>query len=66
MSAKISVQDIDAVLPQTQCGLCGYKGCRPYAEAMLSGTTSIQQCPPGGFNHLACFRPTIRSGSQTL
>ena len=23
---------IDALLPQTQCGQCGYHGCRPYAE----------------------------------
>ncbi|NMW23677.1 electron transporter RnfB, partial [Rhodanobacter denitrificans] len=22
---------IDAVLPQTQCEQCGYRGCRPYA-----------------------------------
>lgn len=52
MSSKVTVQDIDAVLPQTQCGLCGYKGCRPYAEAMLAGTASIQHCPPGGLKTL--------------
>ena len=28
------VDQIDAVLPQTQCGQCGYPGCRPYAEAI--------------------------------
>ena len=28
---------IDALLPQTQCERCGYPGCRPYAEAILSG-----------------------------
>ncbi|MCG6428238.1 RnfABCDGE type electron transport complex subunit B, partial [Vibrio parahaemolyticus] len=27
------VDQIDAILPQTQCGQCGYPGCRPYAEA---------------------------------
>ncbi|MCV5991803.1 RnfABCDGE type electron transport complex subunit B, partial [Escherichia coli] len=26
------VDQIDAILPQTQCGQCGYPGCRPYAE----------------------------------
>jgi electron transport complex protein RnfB len=46
------VQDIDAVLPQTQCGLCGYAGCRPYAEAMAVGTATIQHCPPGGLKTL--------------
>ena len=39
---------IDALLPQTQCGQCGYPGCRPYAEAMASGGADIDQCPPGG------------------
>ena len=28
---------IDALLPQTQCGQCGYPGCRPYAEAIAKG-----------------------------
>jgi len=42
------VDKIDAVLPQTQCGQCGYPGCRPYAEAIASGEADINQCPPGG------------------
>jgi len=40
--------DIDALLPQTQCTRCGYSGCRPYAEAIAAGTAAINQCPPGG------------------
>lgn len=39
---------IDAVLPQTQCGQCGFPGCRPYAEAIADGRADINQCPPGG------------------
>jgi electron transport complex protein RnfB len=35
------------LLPQTQCGQCGYPGCRPYAEAIASGER-INRCPPGG------------------
>jgi electron transport complex protein RnfB len=42
------VDKIDAVLPQTQCGSCGYPGCRPYAEAIARGEADINQCPPGG------------------
>ncbi len=42
------VERINALLPQTQCGQCGYPGCRPYAEALLLGTAEIDQCPPGG------------------
>jgi electron transport complex protein RnfB len=43
-----SADDIDALLPQTQCTRCGYTGCRPYAEAIASGTAKFNQCPPGG------------------
>jgi electron transport complex protein RnfB len=35
------------LLPQTQCGQCGYPGCRPYAEA-IAGGERINRCPPGG------------------
>jgi len=42
------VDKIDAILPQTQCGQCGYPGCRPYAEAIASGEADINRCPPGG------------------
>ena len=38
---------IDAELPQTQCRRCGYDGCRPYADAIATGT-AINRCPPGG------------------
>ncbi|PIE00385.1 MAG: electron transport complex subunit RsxB [Thiothrix nivea] len=39
---------VDKLLPQTQCGQCTYPGCRPYAEAIASGEADINQCPPGG------------------
>ena len=42
------VDQIDAILPQTQCGQCGYPGCRPYAEAIAKGEAEINRCPPGG------------------
>ena len=40
--------EIDALLPQTQCGQCRYPGCRPYAEAIADGSADIDRCPPGG------------------
>ncbi|MDK2123627.1 electron transport complex subunit RsxB [Parachitinimonas caeni] len=46
-------EQIDAVLPQTQCTQCGYKGCRPYAEAIAKGEADINQCPPGGDEGIA-------------
>ncbi|MGD8912114.1 MAG: electron transport complex subunit RsxB [Candidatus Thiodiazotropha sp.] len=39
---------IEKLLPQTQCGQCGFAGCRPYAEAIASGEAEINLCPPGG------------------
>lgn len=42
------VEKIDALLPQTQCGQCGYPGCKPYAQAIANDEADINQCPPGG------------------
>ncbi len=39
---------IEKLLPQTQCGQCGFAGCRPYAEAIAGGEAQINLCPPGG------------------
>src|SRR5687767_14953020 len=47
MSADL-IDRIDRLLPQTQCGQCGYDGCRPYAEAMARHEADIDRCPPGG------------------
>jgi Na+-translocating ferredoxin:NAD+ oxidoreductase subunit B len=55
----ISVKEIDACLPQTQCGECDFDGCRPYAEAMAQGQATIDRCPPGGIE-------TLRSLGQVL
>lgn len=41
------IEKIDAILPQTQCGKCGFAGCKPYAEAIAEGRADINQCPPG-------------------
>lgn len=39
---------IEDLLPQTQCTKCGYPACRPYAEAIANGSANYNQCPPGG------------------
>ena len=42
------IQNIDALLPQTQCGLCGHRdGCLPYAKAVSEGEEA-NKCVPGG------------------
>lgn len=49
---KLSVEQIDSILPQTQCGLCGYGGCLPYAKAIVDEQAPINLCPPGGVTTL--------------
>ena len=42
------VLEIDALLPQTQCGQCLFPGCTPYARAIARREADIDRCPPGG------------------
>ncbi|MFO1455731.1 MAG: RnfABCDGE type electron transport complex subunit B [Steroidobacteraceae bacterium] len=48
VAGRATPDEIDALLPQTQCTRCGYPGCRPYAAAIAAGEVSINRCPPGG------------------
>lgn len=47
------VDQIDALLPQTQCTRCGYPDCRAYAEAIAEGQAQLNRCPPGGMDGVA-------------
>ena len=42
------VEEVNAVLPQTQCAQCGFPGCLPYARAIVEDDVAINLCPPGG------------------
>jgi electron transport complex protein RnfB len=44
---------VEDLLPQTQCTKCGYPACRPYAQAIADGSADINQCPPGGMEGVA-------------
>lgn len=54
MNQPALIDLIDELLPQTQCEDCGYKGCRPYAEAITQGE-AINRCPPGGDSTVAAL-----------
>ncbi len=41
-------EKLNQLLPQTQCGQCGYPGCAPYAEALARGEAPVNLCNPGG------------------
>ncbi len=59
----MNVDDIDNCLPQTQCEECGFKGCRPYAEAIASGSAEIDLCPPGGIKTLKALATICQKDS---
>jgi len=42
------VEQVNELLPQTQCAQCGFPGCRPYAAAVVEDAVAINLCPPGG------------------
>ena len=40
--------EIEALLPGSQCGQCGFPGCAPAAAAVARGEAPPTLCPPGG------------------
>ena len=42
------IEQLDRLLPQTQCQRCGFAACLPYAQAMANGEAAPNRCPPGG------------------
>jgi electron transport complex protein RnfB len=48
VEANPLVDEIEALMPGSQCGQCGYPGCRPAAEALVAGEAAPTLCPPGG------------------
>lgn len=49
IEVQVKIADIEACLPQTQCGLCDHpEGCLPYAVAIVLDHESPNKCVPGG------------------
>ncbi len=42
------IEAIDEILPQANCGGCGYPGCKNYATAIVEKGEDITKCAPGG------------------
>jgi len=62
----ISIDAIDALLPQTQCTRCGYPSCRDYAHAIASGQARTNQCPPGGTETIVALAALTGQSIQPL
>lgn len=60
------VDDLDTLLPQTQCGQCGFDGCRPYAQAMADGRADVNRCPPGGPQTIAALAQRLDRPARPL
>lgn len=64
MSKDTLIEKVDDLLPQTQCGLCGYAGCMPYAKAMVLNNEAINRCPPGGVRTLNALGELLQRDAQ--
>ncbi|MDD3610167.1 MAG: RnfABCDGE type electron transport complex subunit B [Halothiobacillaceae bacterium] len=42
------IAEVEALLPGSQCGQCGFPGCAPAAAALVAGAAPVTLCPPGG------------------
>lgn len=60
------IDKIDELLPQTQCGLCGHGGCRPYAEAIVYHNEKINRCPPGGIKTLTALADLLQLDTDSF
>ena len=54
-----AINQVNKLLPQTQCAQCDYPGCIPYATAIIKDNAPINKCIPGG-------QDTVKSLSELL
>jgi electron transport complex protein RnfB len=43
-----NLAEIEAMMPGTNCGQCGFPGCSGAAAALATGAAPVSVCPPGG------------------
>ncbi len=60
------IDQINAILPQTQCRQCSFQGCKPYAVAIASGAADINQCPPGGNEGIVALASLLGVNAKPL
>ncbi|MDR3395917.1 MAG: RnfABCDGE type electron transport complex subunit B [Parasulfuritortus sp.] len=49
------IEEIQAILPGSQCGQCGFPGCAGAAQALVAGEAPVTLCPPGGRDVVAAL-----------
>lgn len=60
------VEQVNQLLPQTQCAQCGYPGCKPYARAIVEAGEAINRCPPGGDQTIAALAHLLQKDIEPL
>lgn len=60
------INQINDILPQTQCRQCRFQGCKPYAVAIASGAADINQCPPGGIEGIIALASLLEVDTKPL
>lgn len=66
MNTEVLIEQLNQALPQTQCGLCSYEGCRPYAKAIATQGETIDRCPPGGLATLRALAKILQQDPEPL
>jgi len=66
ITRRALAQQIDALLPQTQCTKCGYSACMPYARAIATEEADINQCAPGGAAGIAKLAALLGRSTKPL
>lgn len=54
------------ILPQANCGACGFSGCRAFAEAVVKGSAPTNGCPVGGDEVASQVASILGEETQTL
>ena len=44
VAEDLRIDVVEEMLPHANCGACGYPGCRPFAEALVSGVVAPGKC----------------------
>lgn len=44
------IDEVEDLLPHANCGACGFPGCRPFAEALVSGSVLPGKCTVSTFD----------------
>lgn len=63
------ISEVQALMPGSQCGQCGFPGCSAAAVALVEGQAPVNCCPPGGralAEKLAALLDVPLQGSDVL